>query len=300
MDGGRSTAADSEPESDDYTVLVAAANPNHVEQLLRTATDLARHHDGRVEVVSVIHKHSTSPFLLFSEERIKAQFAGDRRAILDRALEHGDRTGVPVSGRLLVGRSVASELVRAAAESDADLLLLGWQGSTRPSDVVLGTTIDPVLRRAPCDTLVERVGPMAETVESVLLPTRGGPHIELAAQVALAIATANDASIRIVAPAETEETAIARDRIDAAAAWLGDAPAVEGVVREAETPAEAILAEPETYDLIVMGASEGGLSRDRVGSVQQSVGRRADCPVIMAQRRRDRSSLRRVLERWRR
>lgn len=289
----------------EYTVLVAVGNPGTAEQLTRTAVDLARANDGRVHVVSVIHKHHTSPFLLFSDERIKREFAGGRDEIVERAAEVAADAGVPVDDSLLVGSDVAGAITTAIDRLDADLAILGWRSERRTSDVVLGTTIDPVVRTAPCDVLVEKVGTTADRVDSVLVPTVGGAHAELAAEVAGTIAAANDAEVAalsLVDPGATD-----RERTDAAAfvdetadALAGTAP-VTTTVSEAADPVAGILDAAADHDLIVLGATRKGmLTRRVVGTTPRAVGTRADCPVIVASRRSQLSRARQLVTRvWR-
>ena len=97
-------AGDGLTASDEYTVLVAVNNPQNAEQLMRTAVDLAVANDGRVHVVSVVHKHHTSPFLLFEDEYIREEFSGDRKRLLERATDVAVEADVPVADSLLAVR----------------------------------------------------------------------------------------------------------------------------------------------------------------------------------------------------
>ncbi|MFB6302466.1 MAG: universal stress protein [Haloferacaceae archaeon] len=284
-----------------YTIVVAVANPDRVEQLMRTAVDVAAAHDGRIRVVSVVHKPATSPFLLFSEERIEREFATDRRAVLDRAVAAADDSGVPVERSLLVGSDVADAVLSAVADAGADAVLLGWQDRSRPSDVVLGTTVDPVLRRAPCDVFVERVGRTADGMDGILLPTDGGPHAATASDLARAVARANAAAVTVVSyvppDAAADAREAARDRVTATADRLSGV-AVETDVREAAAVGDAIATDADAHDLVVLGATrEGGIRPRVVGSVARTVGRRAAPPVVIAKRRSDASLVDRALRR---
>lgn len=282
-----------------YTLLVAVENPDPLEQLLRTARDLARGNDGELLVVSVVHKPVTSPFLLFTGDRIGEEFDEGRRALLDRAVSLAD--DVPTRRHLLVGSDVSDAVLRAAREGDADAILLGWRDRPRPSDIVLGATVDPVLRRAPCDVYVERVGTTANGLESVLVPTVGGPHAEAAADVAAAVAAANDATVTVVnlhPPNGTDdEIALARERVEETVEHLRDVD-VERAVEPADDVASAIVESAEWHDLVVLGATrERRLRRRIVGSVAQQVVRDADPPVVVARRGSGGSLLSRLLGR---
>ena len=75
---------------------------------------------------------------------------------LDEAVAIGDTYGVKVVGRLVRGRNASTEIVREAERRNAEIIVLG---SPRKSLVdhrrtVFGTTVDRVLRRAPCRVMI--------------------------------------------------------------------------------------------------------------------------------------------------
>jgi nucleotide-binding universal stress UspA family protein len=269
--------------SERYRIAVAVDNPDYAEQLTRTAMDVARDRDGEVFVVGVLVKPQESPFALFTDEVVTRKFGGERRAVLDRAMEVTAGTPIPVSGRLFVANSVARGVLHAVEATECDCLLVGWQERNRES-AVLGTNVDKLVRRASCDVLVEKIGATADGVEAVLLPVAEGAHADLAASVARAIAVANDARVDLLRVVESErEEAEARDLLTEAADPLPGVE-VETVVREGSV-ADAIVAESERRDVTVLGATRTGMVRRQfVGSVPQEVGRRADGTVIMARK----------------
>ncbi|ADJ13745.1 universal stress protein [Halalkalicoccus jeotgali] len=274
-----------------YRLIVAVGDPSYSTQLVRTAVDIARAQGGEVMVITVVHKPHDSPFSVFSDEAIRTEFAGDRREILENALAVADDT-VPVDGRVVVGTDVARAIRSAVAELGADALLVGWHGRPRRGGIVLGSTIDDLLRRIDCDVLVERIGPTADGVERVLLPVAGGPHLSLAASVAEAIAGANDATVvvlSVVAPSADEaERETARGHIEEATDLLS--VPIETELLEASGVEDAVVEAAAECDLVVFGATRRGVVRRRlVGSVPQAVGRRSNRTVIVARRRLDRS-----------
>lgn len=296
-------AGDGLAPTDEYTVLVAINNPGDAEQLMRTAVDLAVAHDGRVHVVSVIHKHHTSPFLLFEDEYIRAEFSGDRKRLIERATGVAQEAGVPVADSLLVGSSVSRTILDAIDDVGADAVLLGWRGESTASDRVLGTTIDPVVRRARCDVLVERVGLTTSTVDAILLPTVGGPHAELATEVTGAIAARNDATVdvlSVVGPdAPDREHDAATGHIDRSLELLPPDVETERLVIESDDIAGTILDVGEDHEVIVLGATRRGvLTRRIAGSVPRTVGAETDRPFVLTKRRPDRSRLGELIARW--
>lgn len=273
---------DSDPE-----IVVAVGNPSHVEQLVRTAGDLARVRDGRIRLISVVVKSHDSPFEMFSDETIRQEFSGDRQALLEQATETAP-ADVPVEAELVVAGSVSAGVLEATANPAAEAVVVGWHGPTRRSEVVLGTSVDTLLRRASCDVYVERIGRIAGDVDDILLPVAGGPHVRPAAAAAAAIAAANDGAVTAVSVLDDET-----DR-ETATGWLGEAvealsaapgPEVptETGVRESESVEDALVEMAAEYDIVVFGATrQSGLRARLVGSVPRRVGDRTDRTVILA------------------
>jgi nucleotide-binding universal stress UspA family protein len=265
-------------------VMVAVEDPDQVQQLVRTAGDLARLGSGIVRLVTVVVKPYDSPFGVFTDETIIREFAADSHDLLERATPPAD---VDVVRDLVVARSVAKGILRAVKQSEPRALVIGWEADPSRSDAILGTTVDAVLERAPTDVYVERIGRVADGVESVLLPVAGGPHVEAAAAVAKAIAVRNEAEIVVLAIA-TDGTEVVEAGSFAEAgqkAVLGspgpDVP-IETTVREGRVSDEIVEA-AEDHDVIVLGAARKGPLRGRlVGSVPRRVVERSDQTVLIA------------------
>lgn len=268
-------------------VVVAVANPDHVEQLVRTAGDLARNRGGRVRLISIVVKHHDSPFEVFSDETIRQEFAGDRQALLDRATAAAP-TEVDVEAELVVAASKAAGVLQVAAEPATEAVLVGWHGPPRRSEVVLGTSVDTVVRRAPCDVYVERIGQTAADVDRVLLPVAGGPHVRPAARAASAIAAANDATVTVLAvvpPDGDRETASGwlEEAVRALAATPDPEVPIDTGVREATDVADALVEAAAAHDILVFGATRHtGLRERLVGSVPRRVADRTDRTVILS------------------
>lgn len=268
-----------------FVIVVAVADPDRVEQLLRTATDIAADRDGRIHLVSVVHKPATSPFRLFSDDRIAAEFSGSQSAVLDRA-EAAVPDSIPVSRELRTGSDVAAVLAAAVQEVDADLLLVGWRDRTRPSDVVLGTTVDPLLRSSPCPVLVERVGRIADGVDRILLPTVGGINAGLAGRTVASVARENDASVTVLSVVPPDASPDRHEDGSAAVAamksTLSDVETA-GSVRTATDVGGALVEAAEDHDLVVLGATRTGQIVPRtIGSIARRVADETSQPVLIA------------------
>jgi len=265
----------------DGDVLVAASESAHVQQLVRTASDLARRSGGSVRLVTVVVKPQNSPFSVFDDDTIREDFAGDSRALLEAADPPPD---VTVTRDVVVGRSVARGLLSAVESADPAALLVGWGGLPDDSGVVLGSTVDALVERVPCDLYVERVGREADGVDSVLLPVAGGPHVETAARIAVAIAVPNDAEIAIVSVDTGRGDA--RAAVTAAAETVRELDgqvAARTTVLSGGTVSGSITSVADEHDVLVLGASrQGGLHRRLMGTVPKRVVDRTEKTVILA------------------
>ncbi|MFB9805398.1 universal stress protein [Haladaptatus pallidirubidus] len=264
----------------DNRVAVAVADPAHAPQLTRTAVDIARERDGDVIVLSVLVTERESPFSLFTDDVIIREFGGEQQEILDQVVETAQGT-VPVRGQLLVSYDIVRALTDAVVKFDCDTLVIGWHERERPTEIVLGSNADRIVARAPCDVLVEKIGP-ADGVESILVPIAEGPHAKLAADVARAIALENDAHVhllRVVSDGKIEAEGLLpeiADRIEPVQVWteVRTGNAIKAVVDEASK-----------HDITVLGSTRRGmLRRQLVGTVPQAVGRQSETTVIIARR----------------
>jgi amino acid transporter len=278
--------AERTPAELDYQVVVPIANPNHAEQLMRTACDLASENDGEVIVVSVVTLPDQTPL---SEGRA---YVDERRTVLREAMAVAEERSVPVSGTIRIGHHAGVAILNTVRQYDGDAVLMGWRGrASRRREVVLGSVVDMVVTEAPCDVYVERIGESNGDVESILVPTAGGPHLVSAANIARAVAGANDATVELlhVLPPDADATR----RSDGEEALARGMDLLEGrtvtrtTVEDADV-VESIVDRSQDHDLTIVGATQEGLLEQLVfGVVPEAIGQRAKGTVIMAKRSLD-------------
>jgi nucleotide-binding universal stress UspA family protein len=201
----------------------------------------------------------------------------------------------------------ADVIVAQAAESGADLLVLGTHGRTGFRRLLLGSVAETVLRTAPCPVLtvpppdVDGADPAAPFMR-VLCAVDFSSASLAALDLALAVAGQSHGCVTVLHvieriddgdPADARDEDLARDAARAAARGrerlhqvvrdrgllpceAEEVVAVNRAYREILQRAEALRA-----DLIVMGAQgQGGLSLMLFGSNTQHVVRAAACPVL--------------------
>jgi nucleotide-binding universal stress UspA family protein len=69
--------------------------------------------------------------------------------------------GLQAKGEVRRGRVAGEEIIRAAKDWEADLIVMGIRSTIRMAQEVFGHTCDLVVRRAPCEVIVDKLS--AET-----------------------------------------------------------------------------------------------------------------------------------------
>ena len=135
-------------------ILVPIVPGRPSDDALDVACRLATERGARVVALTVLEVPLELPLdaELPEEERI----ANDE---LDEAIAIGDTYGVRVVGRLVRGRSASAEIVREAERRGTEIIVLGSPRKSLDSRrrSVFGSTVDRVLRKAPCRVMVTAV-----------------------------------------------------------------------------------------------------------------------------------------------
>ncbi|WP_136718250.1 universal stress protein [Halorientalis salina] len=280
-------------------ILVPIANPETADQLVSTAADIATDTGRPLEALTVIRVPEQVP--LSEGERLVT----DEREILDYAADLVSDPAIQVSSRIRFARSIASGILSVAEEQDIETILMGWRGRPRRRDIILGSHLDQVLRKASCDVLVKRMDG-DEELQQILLPVAGGPNTKLAATVAGSLARVHDAEIRVIVVHSPNETTDTRDEketmLEGVIAGFTGVPVITQEIVESDSVGDTIVDQSKDVDLVVLGAtSEDLFRRSVIGSLPEQVGRRSASSVLMVKEHRNiPSRLARLISRLRR
>lgn len=261
-------------------VLVAVANPKTVEPLVRLACAIAR---SRETSVIALHVMKVPAQLPRSEGR---EFIDRAEPLLEVAVKVGEAMDTPVYGALWVSRDVQKGLLEALAEKRPSLAVLGWRGYTRARARLFGTTLDPILRASPVDTVLLRWRDKETKFKRVVVGVTASPHARLAVDIAKALETELKAACRYLHVIKRGT------RMDRATeeAFLNEKdegpPPLDLEVVQARTTSAGILEASKDADLLILGAArEGIVSQLVLGEKTRSVARRAKSAVLLVQRR---------------
>ena len=232
----------------EFVILVPVANPVIAKKLVRFAELIARQREGEVVIMNTVVLPPQTPITTPAKEVRVAK----------EMVEGLMNLSVPAGGIVKVGHNIAEAILNAAEEFRASMIVMGWRGRTFRRDVVLGSTIDPVLMKARCDVVTIRFEPgeRMPSFDSILIPTVGGPHAELAYQIARDIASERKSRIKVLYVGTSEKEGMKANEILREATKKLEGLEVEVEFAVSSSPSDKIAREAENFDLTILGASE--------------------------------------------
>ncbi|MCU4742602.1 amino acid permease [Natronoglomus mannanivorans] len=290
------------PENDVYRVVVPVSNPATERTLIRyaAASAASQDQDGEIVAVNVLEvPPQTSPAQIeLEEERVANQ-----QTLLENAREAAENLDVGVRTRAIVGRNAGETLLSVLEEEDADHVLLGWAGERRRRDVLFGSTIDPLLERAPCE--VTLVKDPTESPDDIVTLAGSGPHAPTSARRARELSRAfpestltllnvqsaldgDDAADPDPAEEETSELdpkSVGHETIEsvAADAGLSTHEYEPRVVVTDEDVRDTLIREVTAYDTVCVGATGSStVAQALYGSIPQRIVAESTGMVLMA------------------
>jgi nucleotide-binding universal stress UspA family protein len=143
-------------------ILVPTDFTGHSISAFHIAAALARDHGASLLVLHV-REIPTPPFAQFGAAPIPETDA--QRVFSDRLEQFQLNDSKVATECVLVDGDPSEEIVRAAADRDCDLIVMGTHGRTGLGSLVMGSVALEVMRKAPCPVLTVK-HPLAAAEES--------------------------------------------------------------------------------------------------------------------------------------
>jgi nucleotide-binding universal stress UspA family protein len=277
-------------------ILLATDGSEDGELAATTAVGLAR---STASELHVVHSWRPVPSVHF-DALVRKEMEREAQEILDEQVKKIEGLGCTVAQARLREGGAAAEIAALAEEVEAGLIAVGSRGRGRIRRLLMGSVSDAVVRHAHHPVVVVRWKPVVFPAK-ILLATDGSEEATLAAQTAADLSEWTGSELHVVHVGEIpfthypdrygyralyeEDEKEARELLEAqiekmksagvivAQAHLRLGRADEGIV---------VLAEELGADLVAMGSRGlGGVERALMGSVSDSVGRHAHCPVLI-------------------
>ena len=211
----------------------------------------------------------------------------DVRVYLDTVIAEAGRQSVGSTKLMRLGDRPDVEIVAAAEEINADLIVMGQQGRRGLARMMVGDATLRVIGSAVCSVLAVPVG-AGMWQNRILLGTDGSRFADAAAVSAAKIAHCCAAPITVVSALVPSHSQARQDEGRAAverttAQLAEDGLDVDGVALPGEADDVIIkLAEERRADLIVVGAhGRTGFGKVLLGSVSERVIGKAKCAVLV-------------------
>ncbi len=290
------------------TIVVAVDFSPHSDDALAHATAIARTDDAELILAHCVPQLSLpahggpGPLQGYSAHYAE-MIAKERttRAQKLRALcDDVERRGLRVRP-LLLPSDASSELARAAAEQDADLIVVGTRGATGLDRVLLGSVAEATVRRSSVPVFVARADSTPGEYRHIVVGTEFSDVCPWALALARAVACPDDtidvvhawtmpllAGAAGLGASETMRDQLRADAHDACADWVHRYAPNDSRVRAVavERPAvDALCERAEAFgaDLVVVGShGRSGLRRLVLGSTAEATVRHAPCSVLVA------------------
>ena len=133
-------------------ILVPTSGTQYSERGIELACRLGEEQKAEIYLINVIEVPRTLPLEAPLPEA--EAMAGE---ILKRGEEIVGLRGLPAKGEVKRGRVAGEEIIRAAKDCEADLIVMGIRSEIRMAQEIFGRTSDLVLRRAPCEVILNKL-----------------------------------------------------------------------------------------------------------------------------------------------
>ncbi len=247
--------------------------------LVRLGAHVAASRRGELSLLNVLEIPRGLP-----PKAIRYHYVDERIRGLRKVERFASEFDVDTRTVVRIGHLPYEILLRTIEEEDVNLLVLGWRKQRTQTEFrIMGSTIDYMVQRAPCDVVVASTAKWDE-VRSVLVYARSSEHAGGAVELARILATACHARVTILEvqeagrlPPPSGETLAEPLRRTGLDVNVVRVTAKEATVRVVE--------ESGKHDLLVLGAGERSvLSSSSFGPVVGAIAQVAKCPVVVFRR----------------
>jgi len=270
-------------------ILLATDGSQDAELAAKTAVNLAKTTGSELHVVTVAPGY---PSFDVRVPEVVEELRRQAQNVLDEQLEKIEQAGGKVAQTHLriagehpgVERHLSDEIVEAAEEVGAGLIVMGSRGRGGIRRALMGSVSDSVVRHAHCPVMVVRQEPVLFPTK-ILVATDRSREAKLAATTAADLAKSTNSEVHVVHVGFEQYRDEAQNELDTEVGMVREAGVTDVHAHlKFGIPDRTIvdLAEEEGVGIIVMGSrGRGGVRRALIGSVSSSVVPHAHCPVLV-------------------
>ena len=259
----------------DYRILVPVANPNNALSLVKTTYKISNVKNAEINLLHMVKVPDQVP--LSDAERY--MFTG-KEAIVEIMLYLAPL--FPVNSTIRYCRNIARGIISAVREKRTNMLIMGWHGKMHGQEYSLGSTLDPVIERSPCDIVILKdCGNLC--AKRILVPIAGGPNCEFALEMAHILAESDDTEIvafNVVTGKHDPDLNMLVENTEKS--HNIEPGRFEIKIKRHRDVIETILDEAKNYDLVVVGATEQSVFNQFFkSSIPEALAQRCRKPFVM-------------------
>ncbi|MBN1646602.1 MAG: amino acid permease [Spirochaetales bacterium] len=132
-----------------FRVMIPVANPENALSLVESAFRICREMDVSLRLLHMIPVHD-----LLSLHEGHEYLESGQESIMEAMLYL--QPLFPISTTIRYCRNIARGIISAVKEKNVNLLLLGWHGQRKNHLFRIGSTLDQIISRAPCDIIIAK------------------------------------------------------------------------------------------------------------------------------------------------
>jgi APA family basic amino acid/polyamine antiporter len=262
------------PAGSEYRVMVPVANPDNALSLVGNTIRLCGARKSRVKLLHMVSVPDQVP--LTDAHRYMTD---GREGIVEAMLYLLPR--FPITTTLRYCRNIARGIISAVREKKINLLIMGWHGRSRDQRFKIGSTLDPVIARSPCDIVILK-DCSNRKFRRILVPLFGDGNDAFALEVAGLLAEKEEAHISALFFSNLESKRSGDRYIQELLAKVALDPGRVKLRRSASTNIErTVLAGAEDFDLVVIGLKERFLHQIGVLSAAETIARKIAKPLVI-------------------
>ncbi len=267
---------DQSDAGDKFRIMVAVANPENALSMIRTTYFLSEAEKAEIQLLHMVPVPDQVP-LTDAEQFMMEGKEGIMEAMLYLIQKF------PLTTTIRYCRNIARGILSALKEKRIDMLIMGWHGRPHGHGFRLGSTVDVIIERAPCQVVILKdCG--NKRFRRILVPVAGGPNTVFALHVAKILAEKDGSEIVLFSVRDSKS----KTRGEAAPEFLKALKSLENgrmtIKQVASTNVvETILEESRDYDLVVLGGTHDPLLRQVTrDSVSHAIAQRCQTSLIIA------------------
>ncbi len=172
-------------------LMIPIADDYMMPEIVNFAVNLAKGHDASITALVAVEFPKLKP-LKFDSRDFKKE-----KKLLELIQTEGEKHGASIGTSLRVGHNTVKTILESTRKSNANLVLMTWEGQVRRSENVIGRIIDSVANKTKRDVMLFRPHPNKK-IKNILLPAGGGPHAQAAEIYAGGLAKTMKGSLTIL------------------------------------------------------------------------------------------------------